>query len=117
MQIPGLAVQAQSLEVEEAVGDVAALLHFVNEQSWADGVYAAGGHHEEGAGLHLLVDQQVQQVAIHQSFDQLVRLAGSMPQDEFSAGFSGEHVPAFGLSALLPLQPLSLFVVRVHLDA
>ena len=82
VQLAGLAVGADAVEVVEPVGDVAALLHLVDQHPRAHGVHLAGVDHEEVVLGHRHGDQAVHQGPVDQRLAQVVGGVGGVPEDQ-----------------------------------
>ena len=116
VQLPGLAICAQTAVVVDAVGDVGVLLDLCHHDALADGVQRAGGDEEAVPLVHRHGVQHVGQGVILNAALKLL-LADLMGEAVVEGGtrLCFQHIPHLGL-AVLVLVLQSVFIGGVHLN-
>lgn len=96
VEVAGLAVETEAVPVEDAVGRIGVLLDFVDEESRADGVEAAGGDENGIAGLRRDGVHEVRDGAVADGLLELVAGDALAEADvEFRSGITSGDEPHF----------------------
>ena len=117
VQFAGFAVHAGAVVVEDAVGDVAGLLDFGEEDATTDGMDTTGREVEHIACLDLMVGQHLGDGTVFYAFLVFIGGYGLLEAGiEVGAGVGLDDVPHLGL-AHLAMDSLGHLVVGMDLDA
>ena len=117
MQFAGLAVHAGAVVVEDAVGDITALLDLGEEDTTTDGMDTTGREVEDIAGLDLMVGEDLGDGTVFYAFLVLIGGYGLLEAGiEVGAWVGLDDVPHLRL-AHLAMDALGHLVVGMHLDA
>ena len=117
MELAGLAIQAWTVIIIDAIGDVGGLLHLGQHNATTDGMDTTGREIEDIAGLHLMVGQDLSDGAIGDSAVILVR--GNLLLKagiEVTALVGLDDVPHLGL-AFLTVFTHGHLIIGVDLNA
>lgn len=97
MEVARFAIEAESIPIEDAIGGVAVLLDFVDQEASADGVEASGGDEEAIAGARMEDVDEVGGGAIGEGCEEgLTGDAGVEASVDFGSGLGVGDEPHFG---------------------
>ena len=115
VELTRLAIEAETVVVEETVGDIGTLLDLAHHDASADGVYASGRDEEDIAGMHLVTCKNIDNRAVVNTLGIVVLRDLLLETYEHGGSWVGLHdVPHLCL-AERTVTLVSQFVVGMHL--
>ena len=111
-----VAILVLTLEVVDAIGNIAGLLNLDNETACSDGVDSAGRDKEAVTFLHVILSQGIGDgIILHHLLVLLRSNLNLQAVVELGIRLAWQRIPHLGLAAFLTLL-LGNFIIRMHLD-